>query len=42
MDSAGTTVVLDDLDANDATFTFQSDSIPYQCALIYQDPVVAQ
>ena len=34
------TIVLDDLDANDATFTFQSDKIPYQCALVYKDAVV--
>ena len=34
------TIVLDDLDVNDATFTFQSGKIPYQCALVYKDVVV--
>ena len=35
--TTGETVVLDDLDTDNATFTFSSSRIPYQCALVYQD-----
>ena len=35
--TTGETVVLDDLDADPATFSFASSKIPYQCALVYRD-----
>lgn len=39
--ATGETVVLDDLDANAGTFSFSSAKIPYQCALVYQDPILS-